>query len=354
MDKGRAHPHRALRQAHRPLAATAAPAGRARPALPGPRRPGHTLPLLRRRTDARRRPHPPRPPDGAHRWTSSRTSSRPPAAATCTSYLQRQRETVARAARGDRAACCGCSTAELERGESLLQLRGRAQGGAGRPRGERGRLRPALPPARPLGARGGPAARRRHGPWSTSRATATSRTAPDHPVSHRPGAGRRVQLRGLLPGRTAAAPGTAGVDLQGAARRPASPSPPSRGPYDTIWNAHVELHAWVAEHGYARRDPCARPAWSTDDDTDDPRDWVTELRAGRRCARGALPLDLPPWETCILPGTAGDQGGMVHEVQGLARGAAHAAGGSAPPPGGGRGQATSLPTPSSRTATSTR
>ena len=44
-----------------------------------------------------------------------------------------------------------------------------------------------------------------------------------------------------------------------------------RGPYDTIWNAHVELLAWVGEHGYTvsgsaardrprRRGPTRRPA----------------------------------------------------------------------------------------------
>ena len=44
--QGRAHPHRALRQAHRPLAALPPQAGRARPPEPRPRRPRLALPLL--------------------------------------------------------------------------------------------------------------------------------------------------------------------------------------------------------------------------------------------------------------------------------------------------------------------
>ena len=27
------------------------------------------------------------------------------------------------------------------------------------------------------------------------------------------------------------------------------------GPYDTIWNAHAELAAWVADHGYTQAGP---------------------------------------------------------------------------------------------------
>ena len=50
-----------------------------------------------------------------------------------------------------------------------------------------------------------------------------------------------------------------------------------KGPYDTIWNAYVELHAWIAEHGYAMAGPVRETGILTDDDTDDPREWVTEL-----------------------------------------------------------------------------
>jgi DNA-binding transcriptional MerR regulator len=49
------------------------------------------------------------------------------------------------------------------------------------------------------------------------------------------------------------------------------------GPYDTIWNAYVELHAWVSEHGYTAAGPARETGIVTDDDTDDPRAWVTEL-----------------------------------------------------------------------------
>lgn len=55
-----------------------------------------------------------------------------------------------------------------------------------------------------------------------------------------------------------------------------------RGPYDTIWNAHVELLAWVAEHGYGTAGPLREVGIVGDADTDDPREWVTEL---------AVPID---------------------------------------------------------------
>jgi DNA-binding transcriptional MerR regulator/effector-binding domain-containing protein len=50
-----------------------------------------------------------------------------------------------------------------------------------------------------------------------------------------------------------------------------------RGPYDTIWNAHVELLAWIAEHGYRAAGPVREVGIVVDADTDDPREWVTEL-----------------------------------------------------------------------------
>jgi len=50
-----------------------------------------------------------------------------------------------------------------------------------------------------------------------------------------------------------------------------------RGPYDTIWNAHVELLAWVAEHGYVAAGPERETGIVNDADSADPRDWVTEL-----------------------------------------------------------------------------
>ena len=50
-----------------------------------------------------------------------------------------------------------------------------------------------------------------------------------------------------------------------------------RGSYDTIWNAHVELLAWVAEHGYSTAGPVCEVGIVVDADTDDPREWVTEL-----------------------------------------------------------------------------
>jgi DNA-binding transcriptional MerR regulator len=50
-----------------------------------------------------------------------------------------------------------------------------------------------------------------------------------------------------------------------------------RGPYDTIWNAHVELLAWVAEHGHTTAGPLREVGIVVDADTDDSREWVTEL-----------------------------------------------------------------------------
>ena len=50
-----------------------------------------------------------------------------------------------------------------------------------------------------------------------------------------------------------------------------------RGPYDTIWNAHVELHAWIADNGYVAGGPVRELGVVTDEDTDDPRAWVTEI-----------------------------------------------------------------------------
>jgi effector-binding domain-containing protein len=49
------------------------------------------------------------------------------------------------------------------------------------------------------------------------------------------------------------------------------------GPYDTIWNAHVELQAWVIEHGYKATGPLRETGLVTEEDDADPRDWVTEL-----------------------------------------------------------------------------
>jgi DNA-binding transcriptional MerR regulator len=50
-----------------------------------------------------------------------------------------------------------------------------------------------------------------------------------------------------------------------------------RGPYDTIWNAHVELLAWVGEHGHTAAGPLRETGVVVDTDTDDPREWLTEL-----------------------------------------------------------------------------
>jgi DNA-binding transcriptional MerR regulator len=49
------------------------------------------------------------------------------------------------------------------------------------------------------------------------------------------------------------------------------------GPYDTIWNAHVELQAWVVEHGYTATGPLRETGLVAEEDDADPRDWVTEL-----------------------------------------------------------------------------
>ena len=49
------------------------------------------------------------------------------------------------------------------------------------------------------------------------------------------------------------------------------------GPYDTIWNAHTELAAWVADHGYAQAGPVRETGIVEESDTDDPQEWVTEL-----------------------------------------------------------------------------
>lgn len=50
-----------------------------------------------------------------------------------------------------------------------------------------------------------------------------------------------------------------------------------RGPYDTIWNAYVELLAWIVDCGFKVAGPLRETAIVSDDDTDDPREWVTEL-----------------------------------------------------------------------------
>ena len=50
-----------------------------------------------------------------------------------------------------------------------------------------------------------------------------------------------------------------------------------KGPYDTIWNAYVELYAWIAERGCAVTGPARETGIVTDEDTDDPGEWVTEL-----------------------------------------------------------------------------
>jgi DNA-binding transcriptional MerR regulator len=50
-----------------------------------------------------------------------------------------------------------------------------------------------------------------------------------------------------------------------------------RGPYDTIWNAHTELVAWVADQGYAPAGPVREIGIVEVSDTDDPQEWVTEL-----------------------------------------------------------------------------
>ena len=49
------------------------------------------------------------------------------------------------------------------------------------------------------------------------------------------------------------------------------------GPYDTIWNAHVELQAWVVEHGYTVTGPARETGLVAVEDDADPRVWVTEL-----------------------------------------------------------------------------
>jgi DNA-binding transcriptional MerR regulator/effector-binding domain-containing protein len=49
------------------------------------------------------------------------------------------------------------------------------------------------------------------------------------------------------------------------------------GAYDTIWNAYVELHAWIVENGYVASGPVREVGVVTDLDTDDARQWVTEL-----------------------------------------------------------------------------
>jgi DNA-binding transcriptional MerR regulator len=49
------------------------------------------------------------------------------------------------------------------------------------------------------------------------------------------------------------------------------------GPYDIIWNAHAELAAWVADHGYVPTGPLRETGIVEADDTDDPQEWVTEL-----------------------------------------------------------------------------
>ena len=49
------------------------------------------------------------------------------------------------------------------------------------------------------------------------------------------------------------------------------------GPYDTIWNAHVELQSWLIEHGHKAAGPLRETGLVSEEDAADPRDWVTEL-----------------------------------------------------------------------------
>jgi DNA-binding transcriptional MerR regulator len=49
------------------------------------------------------------------------------------------------------------------------------------------------------------------------------------------------------------------------------------GGYDTIWNVYVELRAWIAENGHVASGPIRERGIVTEDDTDDPREWVTEM-----------------------------------------------------------------------------
>ena len=142
-------------------------------------------------------------------------------------------------------------------------------------------------------------------------------------------------VRGLLP-RRARLPRAAGVTCKELpAARVAFTT--FHGPYDTIWNAYVELQAWVVEHGYKAAGPLRETGLVTDDDDVDPRDWVTELSVPV-APRWRL-LDLPPRETCILSPVHQLNGGTSHEVSNMDWGAARAACGSAHRPGGGgRGQ----------------
>ena len=50
-----------------------------------------------------------------------------------------------------------------------------------------------------------------------------------------------------------------------------------RGAYDTVWNAFVELRAWVAEHGHIAAGPLREQGVVDYLDTDDSTQWVTEL-----------------------------------------------------------------------------
>jgi DNA-binding transcriptional MerR regulator/DNA gyrase inhibitor GyrI len=49
------------------------------------------------------------------------------------------------------------------------------------------------------------------------------------------------------------------------------------GSYDTVWNAYVELQAWIVDHGYVITGPFREIGIVVAADTDDPREWVTEL-----------------------------------------------------------------------------
>lgn len=49
------------------------------------------------------------------------------------------------------------------------------------------------------------------------------------------------------------------------------------GPYDTIWNAHVELQSWLIERGFKATGPLRETGLVAEQDDVDPRDWVTEL-----------------------------------------------------------------------------
>ena len=77
-----------------------------------------------------------------------------------------------------------------------------------------------------------------------------------------------------------------------------------QGPYDTIWNAYVELHAWIAENGHVASGPVRELGVVTELDTRRPP------RVGHRAGGAAGHLTFPPGRLASSWALQARQGGI--------------------------------------------